>query len=347
MFARVAPQTLRPRSPQVVLGEYHDAWTFSPDGSRVAFGISSPAANGVGPRVGVRIVDVTRMTATRDVSTGIAAEALGWLAPRRLVALLQSGELNLIDPDTGAILSRQSVGPFKMQCVPQPSAITRRGFVLLLASRGRTPSRLLLVTAQGRVRTVPLPRVPLGGNCGRGGLALDDAGSRAFVFGRGSLVAEIDLSTMQVTYHRVAAHRSAPARRRGALWLGNGVVAVFGQDKARSPMGVEVINTKTWTSRSIQRNAGAARSFARGLLVYDAEYDPDASRRGIGLRAYRPDGRKLFHVLGREKVWDVQVAGSYAYAFSATLLHVVDLNSGKVVSRSKHAGVRTELVKVP
>lgn len=37
-LARLDPVSLRPAGPRVLLGEYHDAWGFSPDGSQVALG---------------------------------------------------------------------------------------------------------------------------------------------------------------------------------------------------------------------------------------------------------------------------------------------------------------------
>lgn len=345
LFSRVTPVALRPRSPRVHLGEYHDAWSFSPDRSRVAFAISASAKSG-GGRVGVRIVDVARMRVVRDVSTGIAAQAIGWLGPRKLVALLQSGEVNVIDPVTGDVLHRRALGHFKLQCVPQPSAVTRRGLVLLLASRGRKPTRLVLVSAQGSMRTVSLPRIAVGGDCGRGGLAVDDAGERAFAVGRGSLVANVNLRTMQATYHRVGGLRSADARRRGALWLGDGLLVAFGHDTAGAPVGVEVIDTTAWTSRVIHADAGGARPFAGGLVVFDGRLG-SPTRRGIGLRAYRPDGSPLFHALGREKVWNVQIADGNAYARTSTALHVVDLDSSKVIEESKPGGLLTEIVKGP
>jgi hypothetical protein len=342
IFAAIDPLTLRARRSGVALGEYHDAWTLSPDGSQAAFGISAPAAAS-GGRVGIRIVDVDGMRVSRDVSTGIAAQALGWLAPRRLAALLQSGEIVVVDPRTGDILGRQSVGPFTLQCTPQPSAVTPQGLVLLLASSGGVSTRLVMVNGQGRVRTVSLRRIAVDGNCGRGGLAIDQAGDRAFAVGRGSLVAEVDLRAMRVAYRRPAEAPLRSATRRSALWLGDGRLAVSGRRRSETPAGVAVIDTSTWNSRDIDTSGGAARSTDGTLLVYDGKVD-SLTTPGIGLRAYRPDGRPRFRVLEGQKVWNVEVVAHRAYARTSTGLHVVNVRSGEVTGELPALGSLTEVV---
>ena len=87
-LARLDPVSLRPAGPRVRLGEYHDAWAFSPDGSQLALG------NGGQGRVcgrGVCVVDAGDMAVTSDIDTPIAVEALAWVRPRRVVAVLQLG----------------------------------------------------------------------------------------------------------------------------------------------------------------------------------------------------------------------------------------------------------------
>ena len=95
--------SLRPTSAPVFFGEYHDAWSTSPDGRRVALGISAPGSEA---RIGVRIVNLARWATELDVETGIAAEAVAWLTDRTLVAALQRGGIVLIDPATGEVVRR-------------------------------------------------------------------------------------------------------------------------------------------------------------------------------------------------------------------------------------------------
>lgn len=82
VLARLDSLSLKPVSPQVPIPEYHDAWSLSPDGSQIALGMSAPGREG---RVGVLLVDLDAMKVVRGIETGIAAEALAWLAPRVLV----------------------------------------------------------------------------------------------------------------------------------------------------------------------------------------------------------------------------------------------------------------------
>src|SRR5207245_10193232 len=85
-LSRVNRLSLARIGPKVVLGEVHSGWAISPDGSRVAIGISAPGRHA---RIGVRVVDLRRWKAAAGIETGIAAEALWWPTARRLVAVVQ------------------------------------------------------------------------------------------------------------------------------------------------------------------------------------------------------------------------------------------------------------------
>ena len=99
--------SLRSVTPPAVIGEYHHAWSVSPDGSRVALGISAPGVRG---RIGVRIVELGSWTTELDVETGIAAAGLAWLTDRRLVAALLDRSIVLLDPVNGAVVERWAGG---------------------------------------------------------------------------------------------------------------------------------------------------------------------------------------------------------------------------------------------
>ena len=356
-LARLDPSTLRPRPPEVLLGEYHNAWSASPDGAQLALAISSPGEEGppvVGDRgrVGIRIVDVRRMTAVRDISTGVAAEALGWLAPRRLAAVLQSGEAIVVDPMSGAILRRWQVASGSL-LNPRWTRILDGLLVLLDAP----PSpRLAIIDLQGRLRVVPLER-QRDGCCGpwskRAGLTVDPKRERAFVVAAGAPVAEVDLRRLVVRYQQVTTPGSgllpSPgtvgqetlwASKRQALWLGAGRIAVFGEQRSpatgsatSTPAGVAIIDTRSWTVRMIEAGASHACLAAGRLLVYRG--DPLAPRPipGIGLRVHGLAGRRLLHLFGDDPVSHVQVHGDQAYVYSAAAVRVVDPGSGHVARR--------------
>ena len=119
VLARLDPLSLRPVSRPVEVGEYHDTWSVSPDRSRIAVGTG-------GQGIGIEIVDLKAMKVVRQIQTGIAAEEVGWLAPRLLVAGLQRGGTVLVDPSTGRILRR-----WRHLSDPQVSARTPDGLVVL------------------------------------------------------------------------------------------------------------------------------------------------------------------------------------------------------------------------
>ena len=142
--------SLRASTPPVVIGEYHHAWSVSPDGSRVALGISAPGVRG---RIGVRIVELGSWTTELDVETGIAAAGLAWLTDRRLVAALLDRSIVLLDPVNGAVVERWAGGSAE----DAATARTRRRFLTLVS--GRRVSRLSVVDAKGRLRRLSL-RIP-------------------------------------------------------------------------------------------------------------------------------------------------------------------------------------------
>jgi hypothetical protein len=187
-------RSLRPGRPRAEIGEYHDTWSVSPDGGRIALGISAP---GTSARIGIRILDRATLETVRDVETGIVAEAVGWLSRERVGGILQSGEAVVADAVSGEVVARQAV-PTMLECLyGAPTAVTPLGLVVLLAGPdGR--ARLILVEPQGLARIVRLGRVRTsapGGLCERAGLAVDPSTLHAYVVGARAPVAEVDLRT--------------------------------------------------------------------------------------------------------------------------------------------------------
>ncbi len=129
---------------------------------------------------------------------------------------------------------------------------------------------------------------------------------------------------------------SGPPRTRGwreALWLGDGLVAVWGG----SAPGVRVLDTGRWTVRTVSRAATTARRAAGRLIVYS---EPGLGRRGagVGLRVYTRDGTGLVrHRFGERKL-GVEVAGDRAFvsgrdARGRRAAWLVDVRSGELIRR--------------
>jgi hypothetical protein len=352
VLARFDPLTLDPVSPRVEIGEYHGAWSLSPDRRRLALGISSGVSTLSPPRpirarVGIIIVDLETMKIVEEVVTGGFADALAWLTPRRLVASAGGGGV-LVDPETGKIVRRRlglrrpfasvrSVNRVVMLSLgPRRQAESQR-------RRGDASVHLSVIGARGHRRTVALDRIRLAtraeGRWDQPGLAVDSATERAYVVAADAPVAEVDLRTMRTSYHRLdLPHGSRDPRgrpqglvlrSRTATWLGQGRLLVSGRDRfarpGRSellvPAGATLVSTATWQARTIDTNARGTRFTARRLLAHGR----------TGLRGYTLDGRQTFHLLKSRPIRDVQVAAGLAYVHTPSAVRVVDVERGKLV----------------
>jgi PQQ-like domain len=344
--------------PSVVVAEYHDAYSFSPDRTRLAIGMSAPSESG--PRIGLQILDVARRTVVRSVETGIAAEAVAWIAPTRIVALLQSGKVVVVDADSGDIVASRLLGA-PTGC-GYPVASDGDKAVLLVTGAGAARSAQLAVAgADGSIRTVTLKRVrvgSLGYACTQTALAVDPAADRAYVVAPGApIITEVSLDTLAVTEHRMptippgratAVRRCRPrgavcSSRRHALWLGNHRLAISGLDLIAAaggsttprPVGVTIVDTRTWTARRLDRHASAATLAGRRLLTFDEATGYPGQPGPSGLRAYAiADGRLLWRRDGAQ-VGDLQVAGGRAYARGRQRMYVLDPATGRVLANQQ------------
>jgi hypothetical protein len=328
--ACVDPLSLRPASPRVRVAENHDAWALSPDRRKLALGISAP---GETLRLGVRIIDL-RDWSVRDVATGVFADGLAWLTPRRLVARL--GLSGVIRPDQTVVpggpkaavidpVSATVVRLVRLGARTGPAGSSRRHLVMLAARR----ERLLWVDSTGRSRDV---RLRLASNA----LLVDGARERAYVFGReGGRVASVNLTTGRVSHRRlrpasfttrqrseVAIPRAGGTRPAGqAVWLGSRLAAVAVAEGAR------LVDLRRFTVQTIDRTAARVAPMRGGLVAYGPR----------GVRGYGLDGTPRFELLGRARVWNLLSTGNRAYASTSRELHVLDLPRGRIVRRLRPA----------
>jgi hypothetical protein len=197
------------------------------------------------------------------------------------------------------------------------------------------------------------------------GIAADPAGRRAYVVPGNGPVAEVDLASLQVTYHRLGRSASPwqrltrwwapPAEAkiisgpsRSALWLGDGQLAVTGYDGSAEghhreiPSGLELIDTRTWAVRQVDRRSSSAVLAAGRLLAFGTAFGtgPDGANRGYGLTLYGPGDRQPVHWFGAKQVSWIQVNGDLAYVqlMDANLSNdegyaVVDLRSGRLLDK--------------
>ena len=343
------PRTLeRLPGPSLRLTGITGAGPLSPNGRLVALSGKPPH--------GVRIVQLAPTKVVRRVpwrSQSRMLSLLAWPNARRIVGLdfvnpqgpsvpaIQ--HVDLVDPVARKI-KRRSLGGWAFGRARAGDDLV----FLLDRAGGIRPARLAVLARDGRLRVVVLDRILAGSgdeewidqvpafHVERPGLAVDPKGRRAFVVTAGSLVAEVDLTTLAVSYHDVSARVSALARLRNwlvpaaeaksltgwsreATWLGNDTIAVTGSDYAGSDstaVGLRFIDTRSWTVQTIEADASGLR-FANGLLLaFGGTYtDEPGDDRSLGLAAYTPDGTKVWHALPGEQVGWPQIAGGHAYLY--------------------------------
>ena len=320
-LTRLDPLTLKPRGPSVELPEYHSNWSFSPSGSLVALGMGSPGTPTCG--AGLCIVDVDSMRLSQDIDAPVAVQAIGWVSPRRIAAVTQRGLILVADPVTGEIVRQRNLGA---ETILPRSALAGGTFVVLV---GGDFLRLVAVDAKGSIRVARLGGLgPLSPSAT--GVTIDPATGRALVFAAGARAAEVDLGTMAVRYHRLRAGPGPGSSRRSArpcaAWLGHGRAVVFGDS-------VQVVDTGTWTTRSLGGRSDQASVADGRLLAYSSRYTE--TRRGAGLRIYSLRGRSLIsHRFANQRL-NLQVAGPLAYALDRRMVRSVRIRDGKLVDAAR------------
>ena len=367
LLRRFSPTSLAPSSQAVKLGHNGGAWSFSPDESLVALAGAAPLE--------IRIVDIGQMRLDkvlplpRDFARPPeepAVTSLAWPTERRILALVEWGAWNhalvVIDPFERRIVSREAIEGTLVAL-----ARTQEGLALLLAPIGRIgPARLLLVDSAGDQRSIALADVPAGletidpqrsvQRLALPALAVDPAGARALVVPAAGPVAEVDLASGRVGYHDVhepvsllgrlrnwlepaAEAKTADGAERQAVWVGEHLVAVSGQDTHQRRRAMSRRRQPDSRSSTLAggRNASSTTTQARSpsrrehFSRMELPGPTQPTREGMGLTGYGLDGQERFHLFENEPIYFVETAGPYAYVWRGRQSPVaVDLRSGKV-----------------
>jgi hypothetical protein len=370
-LVHVDPQTLAPLpGPRVDVGSGGCAsrgggeacwsippWSFSPDFSRLAV-----VRNGRFAVRSLRLVDVAGLRVAADLRVaGGPVGALAWLGRNRLVALQEvccSARQRLLGIDVAR--HRVTVRRPLWGTVLGVARTPREVVLLLAPARGVGPARLAVAGALGTVRVVRVGRIVAGVPHEVGtartrlsipGLAVDPARRRAFLVQPG-LVAEVDLGSLAVSYHRLgrtsllgrlhawlepdAQAKEGSGPTRSARWLGGGLLAVTGADEQgpRSrPAGLVLVDTPSWRAKTIDASASELAVTGDLLLA--------SGGRTSGLVAYGLDGRRRFRLFDGWRAWVNQIYNGRAYVGifrpdgTQAPFRVVDLTTGRA------AGERT------
>ena len=192
----------------------------------------------------------------------------------------------------------------------------------------------MLIDAEGTERRIALPGVlagsePPGQNPEPRSVmpALAVRDGRAYV-AADSRVVEVDLAGGEQRAHAIFGARAAKraASQRSIQFVGPHTLAVSGTEAGLGPVGLRVVDTRTWSVKLI---AGAGRGSVAlpggGLAAWPSD-------RGLAL--HDADGTRRATVLRGRSIVQVQTAGRYAYAVTVRPAHrtyVVELRSGRVV----------------
>jgi len=357
------------------LGGHFGSWAFSSDRRFLALG----SCEGPGARTpGIRFVDAHRMRVQGDLPLSPyrrgCASALTWLRPERLLAVVSTGtastsEVVVVNTRTRRVLRRSAL--------PAPPTAVGRAteeLILLFSGFGEfAPARLAVVDSEGTVRLRAVDRILAGtvvdatsaeyrARTIQPGLAVDPDGRRAFVVPASGPAAEVDLVTLDVSYHELdrpslfgrllrwltpaAQAKVMEGPVREARWLGDGMLAVSGTDYSieaatsgaerflQAPAGVRLIDTRSWTSRLLEPQASGFAVGAGLVVAQGGRWDSDEERGyGPGLRAFGLDGKEHWRLHAGEYRW-MDTAGSVGYVhIGGDMADVVDLAAGAVVSR--------------
>jgi hypothetical protein len=340
-LVRHDPRSLRPlRGPKLEIFRWSGAWALSPDRSRLALGTACQAGVSLGT---LQFVDIRRMRAAACFVIGGygGLRAVAWPTPTRVLAVTHSPlRVVLIDARARRVIQKTPLEGFELL----RGAPAGERLVLLT---GRTffgqAHQVVVADSDGSVRSVDMA-VPSASD-----LVVDPSGHRAYLVSADA-VAEVDLSTLAVTYHELRSGISArgrvlsalaPAARtkvsrhetRGALWLEGGLIATFGSDVTLDgrrvssvALGLRLIDTRDWTVRMVDEHVSSA-VLAGDVLLATGDDE-------IGLVAYDLNGTKRFQLFRGRSVVPLEAYGGKAWinvGRPSELLKIVNVRTGRVV----------------
>ena len=343
-LGRLDPDTLRPlRRSSFLTNGYAVAPALSPDGTTVALGSTS--------FIGARLVDVASLKAIAEVRvrlSGAHVAASSWPSAKRLVlAAVRANPASVIfvtvDPKTAKVVRTRTVRGTAIG-----GARTADGLAVLLAPTAAIGQARLAVASAARLRVWKLPiragrRWPVVHGSAPFGtqiipaLAVDPTNGRGYVLDPSDRVAAVDLASGKTLLHALAKRTLAKGSngpQRSARWLGNGLIALTGSndyvhvtggrvDVGADPAGLELVDVRDWTTRTVDRDASNV-VVGGGVLFALA---PSAT---TPLRAYDFAGHLRFELDNASAGDWVQVAGNRAYVGR----RVLELPSGRVLGET-------------
>jgi hypothetical protein len=341
-LVRVDTRTLEPVGASLPLEPTSGPFVRSPDGSALV----------VGSGRALILIDTARLTQVRlrqVVSKG-QLSVVGWPMKDRLFAFcLARNELIVFDPVHRVVVARVPIKRTFGNPVPLATGIA----YLASPLNAIGPARVVVVDGSGKSRSVTVTRIRSGvhwsrlrsgpvGDIRQPGFTADAKRGVGYLVDAAGLVAEIDLRTLAVTYHRLGASAWRLARvekelngpMRFAQWLGGGRIAVTGSDARTqrlrngtrrgvwSPAGVAVVDTVSWRLRMLDRASTG----------FDADGDAILVWKDNTIEAFATNGAPLFSLPIDDGPAYVQVFNGTAYVWGEKRVTIVDVASGTVIT---------------
>jgi hypothetical protein len=346
----IDPATGRHMGRRLGLNDWaQDGPVLSPDRRVVAFG-----STGTGRIIRVDLARWRVLKPFKPAPRFHRVEIISW-APERLIALTAESSgykypkpatVRVFDPRSARVTASTRLSGFELGTAVAPDG----GAVVLTAPRaGLGAASLSVVDGTGAVRSVTLGGIAAGWALEERlypGLAVDFAARRAFAVAQDT-VAEVDLATLGVTYHPIAAEPRAPFGRpvtfdnatsfdgwsRTARWLGNGRIALSGEDYGRAgtnvqrfrPAGLRLVDTRDWAVQVIDTHPSRLEFIDDTLLT---------STRGPDLAAFTADGRLLYRQRNTPG-WLIDHGELYFSSHNGTVRSLRDARTGAEVRRMK------------
>jgi hypothetical protein len=369
LLARLDPETLEARA-GMRFGSYRAMDTAaSPDGMRLLVASGRDDVRVIDLRH-------MRLERTIDLPPGFSVTELAWVeGDVAIAAMVRRGAATFVrfDPATGEVLGTRRLEGGVFRFAAASDGVVVLAARTASPSSGRPgPVTVGAFHASGELLSAEVEEVRAGSflphpedhaTAARVEPALAVRGSVATVVGVDGTIANVDLTDMT---HRVegrddsffsalrrwavppAEAKMIDATSLRAVWATADALVVSGYrtdapsgeergfEASKEPAGVVVIDPSDWSSRTIDED-GTLVTAARGLVLVSQDHMPDRDRgESIGLRAYDPSGKLVWHALGGAAVWEPVVSGRYAFltfGWNAVRVHAVDLETGELLAR--------------
>lgn len=339
------PETLAVTDgPSVELGNRGGSWSFSPDRSQFAYADGNR----------LRFFDLWRFIPEGDLQMP-GWGPVAWLDPATVAVVRRAGansvEIVNVDPAAIAVRSRQRLAGVVFATRTLPGMLA----VLLARENTIAPLRLVVIEPQ-RTRVVrlggvwggtvfqhrdPERRNPPVVTIRRPALVLDQATATAYVADPVGMIVELPLSTLAATSRTLHGGfaKTLYGSERQAVLLGQRMLAITGNERTRlgvRPVGLELIDTRAWSSRLVELRASAAWASGDSLLVTGTSWDAKTEKgTAMGLAVLDTTGHTRFRLFEGLSTWVNWIIGSRAYVGvqGERDAVVVDLVTGQIVGR--------------